>query len=107
MASQIATSTNIINKSVQSTITRDLPVGDLMNAGETISTINSFSVLLDESVVSGGGHLAISTAIISGTNIRFTMSGGIADTVYRAYVQFTTSTSDIIEAAGRVFVGKV
>jgi hypothetical protein len=106
--SQIATSTNIINKTLQSVITKDLPVGSLLNTGETISSISETKVLIgDTEAPVGQGHIAISSAVISGDNIRFTFSGGVADTVYRLYAKFTTSTSDTHEVAGRVFVGAV
>jgi hypothetical protein len=72
---------------------------NLIPTGDSLSSVTSVTA-----TPSGSGDLTLGSASISGTQVQFTIEGGIEGTMYRVEAIVVTTVGSILEGDGRLFV---
>jgi hypothetical protein len=72
---------------------------NLIPTGDSLSSVTSVTA-----TPSGSGDLTLGAATISGTQVQFTIEGGIEGTMYRVEAIVVTAVGSILEGDGRLFV---
>jgi ABC-type uncharacterized transport system YnjBCD ATPase subunit len=72
---------------------------NLIPTGDSLSSVTSVTA-----TPSGSGDLTLGSASISGTQVQFTIQGGIEGTMYRVEAIVVTTVGSILEGDGRLFV---
>lgn len=72
---------------------------NLIPTGDSLSSVTSVTA-----TPSGSGDLTLGSASISGTQVQFTIEGGIEGKMYRVEAIVVTTDGSILEGDGRLFV---
>jgi hypothetical protein len=72
---------------------------NLIPTGDSLSSVTSVTA-----TPSGSGDLTLGSASISGTQVQFTIEGGIEGKMYRVEAIVVTTVGSILEGDGRLFV---
>ena len=101
---EIRTATTTADKTPTEETDITLNFAARMVTGETIASVDSAAVKLDEAVVTVAPDVVVESTSISGQTVTVLVSGGVAKATYKVIVTITTSGPQILQLAGRVRV---